>query len=137
PPRSFDFSADDQPLLYRLRAMALEIWQLFGLRGYARIDFRVDDRGQPWVLEINANPCLSPDAGFAGALAKAEIPFEGAVEWIVADALRSPQPQSAVATVEIPHATDQTARAAQYSVPSTQYSGTNHAPIGGPAIRSH
>src|SRR5204863_416308 len=30
-PRLFDFSADDQPLLDRLRAMSLEIWQLFGL----------------------------------------------------------------------------------------------------------
>ena len=34
-----------------------------------RVDFRVDERGRPWILEINANPCLSPDAGFAAALA--------------------------------------------------------------------
>jgi len=87
-PRSFDFSDADQPLLDRLRMMALEIWQLFGLRGYARIDFRIDDRGEPWILEINANPCLSPDAGFVAALAKAEIPFELAIEWIVEAALR-------------------------------------------------
>ena len=48
-------------------------WNLFGLRGYARVDFRVDQQGNPFVLEINANPCLSPDAGFAAALEQASI----------------------------------------------------------------
>ena len=52
-----------------LRAIASRCWDIFGLRGYARVDFRVDADGRPWVLEVNANPCLSPDAGFAAALA--------------------------------------------------------------------
>jgi D-alanine-D-alanine ligase-like ATP-grasp enzyme/ribosomal protein S18 acetylase RimI-like enzyme len=90
-PRSFEFPAADESLLDRLRAISLEIWQWFGLRGYARIDFRIDDCGQPWILEINANPCLSPDAGFAAALVKADISFDRAIEWIVADALATPQ----------------------------------------------
>jgi D-alanine-D-alanine ligase-like ATP-grasp enzyme/ribosomal protein S18 acetylase RimI-like enzyme len=88
-PRTFDFPSADVPLLEQLRSMSLETWKLFGLRGYARIDFRIDERGQPWILEINANPCLSPNAGFAAALAQAEISFGQAIEWIVADALQS------------------------------------------------
>jgi hypothetical protein len=47
----------------------------------------VDAQGRPWILEINANPCLSPDAGFAAALARAGIDFTKAVEWIVADGI--------------------------------------------------
>jgi D-alanine-D-alanine ligase len=65
--RSFEFAKSERPLLQNLGDMAKRCWHLFGLRGYARVDFRVDERNQPWVLEINANPCLSPDAGLAAA----------------------------------------------------------------------
>jgi D-alanine-D-alanine ligase len=87
-PRKFDFAAADAPLLDTLRGLALDCWRLFDLRGYARVDFRVDAKGRPWILEINANPCLSPDAGFTAALARAKLPFERAVEWILEDALK-------------------------------------------------
>jgi len=90
-PRSFDFGPEDRPLLAELQGLALQCWQLFGLRGYARVDFRVDAQGRPWILEINANPCLSPDAGFAAALARAGIDFTRAVKWIVADGIDQPR----------------------------------------------
>jgi D-alanine-D-alanine ligase len=87
-PRKFDFPKADGALLDRLAGLALDCWRLFDLAGYARVDFRVDLRGEPWILEVNANPCLSPDAGFAAALCRAEISFARAIEWIVGDALR-------------------------------------------------
>ena len=74
-PRSFEFPSRDAPLLAHLKEMALRCWKLFDLRGYARIDFRVDRDGQPWILEINANPCLSPDAGFFAAALQAGLTF--------------------------------------------------------------
>jgi D-alanine-D-alanine ligase len=89
-PRSFDFGPDERSLLDELQGLALQCWQLFGLRGYARVDFRVDEHRRPWILEINANPCLSPDAGFAAALARAGIEFTRAVKWIVADGIGQP-----------------------------------------------
>ena len=87
-PRKFDFKAADAPLVDWLRTLAVQCWELFGLRGYARVDFRVDAKGQPWILELNANPCLSPDAGFAAALAQANVPLDCAVTWILEDVLR-------------------------------------------------
>jgi D-alanine-D-alanine ligase len=87
-PRTLDFRPEDGPLIATLDALARDCWRLFDLRGYARVDFRVDAQGQPLVLEVNANPCLSPDAGFAAAATRAGLSFAQVVERIVADALR-------------------------------------------------
>jgi len=86
PPR-FDFPPSDRPLLDRLGGLALRCWQVFGLRGYARVDFRVDEAGEPWILEINANPCLSPDAGFYAALQRGSLCFEEGIARILQDAI--------------------------------------------------
>ncbi len=83
--RSFEFPEGDQPLLFGLATLAKECWELFGLRGYARVDFRVDKDNRPWVLEINANPCLSPDAGFVAAATQRGIDFTLIVERIIHD----------------------------------------------------
>ncbi len=69
-PRRFVEDATEADLASDLRRLAADCWRLFGLRGYARVDFRVDEAGRPWVLEVNANPCLSPDAGFMAAAAQ-------------------------------------------------------------------
>ncbi len=58
-----------------LEQTALECFRLFMLRDYGRVDVRVDQAGQIHVLEINANPCLSPDAGFAAAAERAGINY--------------------------------------------------------------
>jgi D-alanine-D-alanine ligase len=84
-PRRFDFASADGPLVERLAELSRSAWQCFGLRGYARVDFRVDRQGRPWILEINVNPCLSPDAGFAAALDRAGIPFPQAIARILHD----------------------------------------------------
>jgi D-alanine-D-alanine ligase len=64
------------PLLERnLRMMASGAYKLFMLRDYGRIDLRVDDLGKVYVLEANANPCLSPDAGFVAAAAQSKMNY--------------------------------------------------------------
>jgi D-alanine-D-alanine ligase len=83
--RSFEFAESDDPLLQELVDMSRRCWHLFGMRGYARVDFRVDEDNQPWVLEINANPCLSPDAGFMAAAAEAGLSYKEVVERIIQD----------------------------------------------------
>jgi D-alanine-D-alanine ligase len=89
-PRRFDHPVEDAPLLARVTALARACWELFELRGYARVDFRVDAAGHPWVLEVNTNPCLAPDAGFAAAVERAGLTYAEAMARIVAAAARLP-----------------------------------------------
>ncbi|MDQ2696149.1 MAG: D-alanine--D-alanine ligase, partial [Pseudomonadota bacterium] len=83
--RTFPGDAD-RPLLAAMQELALRCWRLFGLAGYARVDFRVDGAGRPWVLEVNANPCLSPDAGFMASANRAGYGFDDVVRRLVEDA---------------------------------------------------
>jgi len=83
--RRFSFPPEDQPLLAALADRARACWDLFELRGYARVDFRVDEAGRPWILEINANPCIAPDAGFLAAAGRAGVSIDEVVARIIAD----------------------------------------------------
>jgi D-alanine-D-alanine ligase len=86
--RRFDFGPEDAGLLASLREISLACWKLFDLAGHVRVDFRVDAAGNPYVLEVNTNPCLSPDAGFAAAAARAGLTPEQVMARILGD-LRS------------------------------------------------
>lgn len=55
----------------RLTLLTSECARIFGLCGYSRVDFRTDGNGRLFVLEVNPNPDISPDAGLARA-ARAE-----------------------------------------------------------------
>lgn len=83
-----EFPELEDALRTRLEDIVRHCWTLFGLRGYARVDLRLDRDGEPRVLEVNANPCLSRDAGFAAAAAKAGIAYEKLVARIVRAAIR-------------------------------------------------
>jgi D-alanine-D-alanine ligase len=91
-PRTFEFPPRDAALLADLAAISRRCWSLFGLRGHARVDFRVDEGGVPWVLEVNANPCISSDAGFTAAAARAGLSMRDTVARIVADTLGKESP---------------------------------------------
>ncbi len=82
-PRRFGLEAENPELAVKLRELALACWQLFALSGYARVDFRLDAQGEPSILEVNMNPCLSPDAGFAAAAKEAGYSYEAMIGAIV------------------------------------------------------
>jgi D-alanine-D-alanine ligase len=69
----------------RIMDAALNCWHVFGLKGYARVDMRVDHNDIPYVIEVNANPCLSPDSGVVAAITAAGIPFTEVVSRILND----------------------------------------------------
>lgn len=83
--REFPGSGLDPEFVRKLKETAAACWNLFGLRGYARVDARADSDGNIFVIEINANPCISPDGGFVAATMQAGYPFTYVLQRIIDD----------------------------------------------------
>jgi D-alanine-D-alanine ligase len=74
-------------LTVELKALALGAWRLVGGRGYGRVDMRIDRAGRPWILEVNANPDLAPDAGLARMARVAGLDYGALIRAICEQAL--------------------------------------------------
>jgi D-alanine-D-alanine ligase len=80
------FPEDLSPrLMKNLRDAVFGCWNVFGLKGYARVDMRVDNDENVYVLEVNANPCISPDSGFISAGIHAGYSFTDIIGDIIKD----------------------------------------------------
>lgn len=65
--------------------VCLKCWSAFNLKGYARVDLRVNNNDEIFILEINGNPCIAPDSGFIAALQQKGYSNEEMVLRILAD----------------------------------------------------
>lgn len=74
-----------------LKETALRCYQLIGCRDYARVDFRLSADGVPYVLEVNPNPDISDDAGFARSARVYGFTFPQIIGKIVESALERAQ----------------------------------------------
>ncbi len=54
----------DEKLAKKLQLLAVRAYKSVDCRDFGRVDFRVDEKGSPYVLEINPLPNLSPDDVF-------------------------------------------------------------------------
>jgi D-alanine-D-alanine ligase len=81
----YDFEEEeDIDILNKLKNISLKCWKSLGLKGYARVDFRIDKNGTPYVLEINANPCLTPSgSGFINSAKRAGYEFKDIIKIII------------------------------------------------------
>ena len=70
-----------------VKATALRCFHVIGCRDYARIDFRLSKSGIPYVLEVNPNPDISADAGFARSARTQGFTYPEAIGKIVESAL--------------------------------------------------
>ncbi|RMH40507.1 MAG: D-alanine--D-alanine ligase [Deltaproteobacteria bacterium] len=65
-----------------IEATALAAYRALDLRDYGRVDMRVDAAGRPWVIDVNPNCDISPDAGYARAARAAGMDYPQLVDAI-------------------------------------------------------
>ncbi len=80
-------------LAAQVTRLARAAWDACGCSDYARVDFRLSRRGAPFILEVNVDPDISPDAGFSAALKAGGVRYATFVGALVANAAaRRPAP---------------------------------------------
>ena len=57
-----------------LERIARRAWSVLRLSGFARFDFRIDAEGQPFLIDVNANPDVDFHEDFARSAAHAGVP---------------------------------------------------------------
>jgi D-alanine-D-alanine ligase len=82
------------PTRERVRDAALKAYRVLDCRDYARVDIRLSRRGVPYVLEINANPDISPDAGMIRSAIAAGYSYNSFISRIAEVALARRRRQS-------------------------------------------
>ena len=82
----------DDKLRDRIVAIASDAWKTVQGHGYGRVDFRLDEEGSPWLLEVNPNPDSSPDAGLANMAMAHGWTYDELVMRIFAAAFVATQP---------------------------------------------
>ena len=67
---------EDAALIQRCQHIARAVFDTLGCRGLGRVDFRITDAGDPFVLEMNTLPGFTATSLFPKAAAHAGIPFD-------------------------------------------------------------
>lgn len=81
----FEFKNVPEETIKNMQQIADKCWDIFNLNGYARIDFRIDEQGNPFVLEINPNPCISKEIMFHKTLEEGKMAYTDAIKAIIED----------------------------------------------------
>jgi D-alanine-D-alanine ligase len=69
--------------LTALDKLSRRIYRTLGLSGYARMDFRVNDAGEVYVLEANANPNIAASEDFAQSALAAGVGYDELLQRLI------------------------------------------------------
>ncbi|HEU5202272.1 MAG TPA: ATP-grasp domain-containing protein [Nitrospira sp.] len=71
-----------------IQHLAKRVYRALGLNGYARIDMRMDENGQLYVLEANPNPQIAHSEDFADSAEKGSFPYKNLLQELLNIGLR-------------------------------------------------
>ena len=74
----------------RLSELTVAAFRVLGGWGYGRVDLRLDEAGEPHILEVNCNPCLEEDVALARSARAAGIGYLDLLQRIIQAALDKP-----------------------------------------------
>jgi D-alanine-D-alanine ligase len=83
------FAPENAPLNL-IKDLALRCWKIFHLKGYVRVDMRLDEWGTPYIIEINPNPCIGGESGFISSVREGGYTNEDFVREMIAVACVGP-----------------------------------------------
>jgi D-alanine-D-alanine ligase len=72
----------------KLTKLSKQIYRLLGLSGYARLDYRVTDKGDAYLLEANPNPQIAKDEDFALSAKHVGIQYTELIERLIQFGIR-------------------------------------------------
>ena len=76
-----------EELRAHIEEIALKTYRVFDCRDYARVDLRVDENDRAYVVDVNPNPDICYDGGFAGACNMAGFTYAEAISNIISMAV--------------------------------------------------
>ena len=80
----------DPELASQLNDMAMRAFRAVRAWGYGRVDIRLDEAGQPRVLEVNCNASLDEGVSLARSAEKAGITYPQLIQMVIEAALEGP-----------------------------------------------
>ncbi len=77
----------DDELREKIQGLALTAFRVMGCRDYGRVDLRLSEDGQLFILEVNPNPDISLNAGYVRGLKAAGLSYSEFWEIMINNAL--------------------------------------------------
>lgn len=78
----------DEALVREIEQVSRQAYRTLGLRGCGRLDLRVTDKGEVYVIEVNPNPNLAPDDEVAQSALKAGLSYPQLIQKLLSLGLR-------------------------------------------------
>lgn len=84
--RSFDI---EENLKNKIKELTDRCRKELYIKGYARVDYRMDNNENLYIIDINTNPCISPDSSFVAMIGQQNMRVEEMLDKIIDNAFVS------------------------------------------------